>query len=237
LIENQVDVWSVHLGGKEMEDEQCKPLLSPDEVQRADRFYFEKHRRRFTCAHAALRQILSGYTSLLPQELTFSYGPQGKPDLGGKLQNCAVKFNLSHSEDMALLAVSRNQNVGIDIESVNSEFATGEIVERFFSTGEIHRLKALPTPKRADAFFSCWTRKEAYIKALGTGLSVPLDSFEVAFGSGVPPALLRVKNNANETRRWSMYDVVVTQGYRAALVVEGREHRLRHLQWEFTRSL
>jgi 4'-phosphopantetheinyl transferase len=232
LTENQVDIWSIHLCGEEWEMQQCRRLLSPDEVQRADRFYFEKHRRRFTRARAAMRQILSGYSRVPPEELTFSYGQQGKPQLAGKLESCGVRFNLSHTEEMALLAVTQNQDAGIDIESVNSEFATEEIAERFFSAGEVLRLNALPVAEKADAFFACWTRKEAYIKAVGGGLSVPLDSFEVAFGPGVAPALLLVKGEPNEMCRWSMYEVKVTQGYRAALVVEGRGHVLRHLQWE-----
>lgn len=233
LTENQVDIWSIHLDGQERETQQCRRLLSPDEIQRADRFHFEKHRRRFTRARAAMRQILSGYTGLAAQELTFSYGPQGKPELAGTLENCGVKFNLSHSEEMALLAVTQNQIVGADIELVDSEFASEGIAERFFSAGEVRRLNALPASEKADAFFACWTRKEAYIKALGGGLSIPLDCFEVAFGPGIAPALLLVEDNPSETCRWSMYDVKVTQGYRAAVIAEGKEHGLRHLQWQF----
>ena len=229
---DQVDIWKIHLGGEDWKIQDCERLLSPDELQRAASFYFEKHRRRFTCARAAMRQVLSTYTGVVPEKLTFSYGTQGKPALTSELESCGVEFNLSHSEELALLAVTRNQNIGIDIESVNPEFATKEIADRFFSAGEVRRLNALPACKQADEFFACWTRKEAYLKAVGGGLSIPLDSFEVAFGPGIPPALLLVRGDRNETTRWRIYDLEVTQGYRAALVAEGREHRLRYLQWK-----
>ncbi len=227
LAENQVDIWQIDIGGEADSIQERRSLLSPDEAERADRFHFERHRRRFVKARAAMRQILAGYTGIRAKELTFSYGAKGKPHLSGEAENLGIKFNLSHSHDAAILAVTRGLTAGIDIEWINPEFATEEIAERFFAQEEVERLQALPVAERADGFFACWTRKEAYIKALGDGLSVPLDSFEVAFGPGVPAALLQVKTDPGEVARWSMYDLEVTQGYRAALVVQGREHVLR----------
>ncbi len=232
LAENRVDVWRIRLAVPEESIRHCRWLLSGDELQRADRFYFEKHRRRFTAARAAMRQILSRYTGLAAQELVFSYGPKGKPALSGGLEKTGISFNLSHSDEHALLAVTRGFAVGVDIEFVNSDFATEEVAESFFSDNEVRRLQALPRDERVDAFFSCWTRKEAYIKALGEGLSVPLNSFDVAFGAGIPAALLEVRGDPAEVARWSMYDIDVTEGYRAALAVEGRGHQLHHSQWE-----
>jgi 4'-phosphopantetheinyl transferase len=231
LAENQVDIWQIQISGQGGV-ERRRQLLSPDEVQRADAFQFEKHRRRYIAGRAAMRQILGIYTEIAPKELVFSYGEKGKPELAGELKRPEIKFNLSNSQDVAVLAVTQNLTVGIDIEWINPEFATDEIARRFFAEGEVRRLQALPVTERSDAFFACWTRKEAYIKALGEGLSVPLDSFEVAFGPGVPAALLQVRVNPSEIERWSMYDIAVTQGFRSALIVEGKGHRLRHMQWE-----
>ncbi len=232
LGENQVDVWRIHLCREEREVQRYRSVLSSDEVERADRFHFEEHRQRFTTARAAMRQILSGYTGLPAGHFAFSYGANGKPELSGGRESSGIRFNLSHSADVGLLAVTRGLTVGVDVELINFEFAIDEIAERFFSTNEVRRLRALAPAQKTDAFFACWTRKEAYIKALGEGLSVPLDSFEVAFGPEVPPALLQVKVAPSEVARWTMYDIDAAQGYRAALVVEGKGHELRHLRWE-----
>jgi 4'-phosphopantetheinyl transferase len=237
LGENQVDIWLIDVAGQEDEVEHYRRLLSPDEARRADRFYFEKHRRRFTKARAAMREILSRYVGLAPQELAFSCGPKGKPELSGVLEKSGIKFNLSHSHELAVLAVAHRLTVGVDIELINPEFATEDVAEHFFSANEVQCLRALPSAQRADAFFSCWTRKEAYIKGLGEGLSVPLDSFEVAFGPGITAALLAVRFDRGEETRWSMYDIEAAQGYKAAVVVEGKGHRLRHLQWPLARII
>ncbi len=179
-----------------------------------------------------MREILSRYAGLAPQDLCFSYGAKGKPELCGAVEQSGIKFNLSHSSERALLAITRQLTVGVDIEWVNAESVTREIAEHCFSALEVQTLLALPTGQRAEAFFSCWTRKEAYIKALGEGLSVPLDSFVVAFAPGIPAALLDVKIDDTEVQRWSVYNIEVTEGYKAALVVEGKGHRLRQLDWD-----
>jgi 4'-phosphopantetheinyl transferase len=176
--------------------------------------------------------ILATYVDGASQELVFSYSAKGKPELSSPGKELGIQFNLSHSRDFALLAVAQGLCVGVDIEFINHEFATDEIATRFFSQSEVRTLRALSPGERAEAFFSCWTRKEAYVKALGEGLSVPLDSFGMAFGQGVPPALLWVELAPQEVSRWSVYDVAVPQGYAAALVIEGQEHRLRQWPWE-----
>jgi 4'-phosphopantetheinyl transferase len=231
LPENQVDIWRIDLVGQPDEIQHYRRLLSQDEIERADRFYFEKHRRRFIVARAAMRQVLGRYINVAPGTLVFSYGAKGKPELAGGQEERPIQFNLSHSDDVALLGVTQGLVLGIDIEQVNPEFSTDGIAERFFSPSEVRCLQALPADARAEAFFSCWTRKEAYIKALGEGLYVPLDSFEVAFGPGIPAALLQVRVDPREVARWSMYDIEMPAGFKAALVVEGKGHRLRHFLW------
>jgi 4'-phosphopantetheinyl transferase len=179
-----------------------------------------------------MRAILSDYLKIVPQEVAFSYAANGKPELSTALRESGIKFNLSHSSELALIAVAQGLCVGVDLEFINRELATDEIASRFFSRWETTTLRALPPDRRQEAFFRCWTRKEAYIKALGKGLSLPLDSFDVAFGPGVPAALLRAEVSAEELSRWSIYNITVSEGYAAALAVEGKKHRLQQRQWE-----
>jgi 4'-phosphopantetheinyl transferase len=232
LTAKEVHIWHIALAADENAIRACRKLLPADEVERADRFYFERDRRRFTIAHGAMRQVLGRYVNNPPEELKFLYGTKGKPELSSP--GDTIKFNLSHSDELALLAVAQGLTLGVDVEFVKLDFGGQEIAERFFSEHEVNTLLALPMEERAQAFFSCWTRKEAYIKAVGEGLSLPLDSFDVAFGPGVSPALLRVAACADEVSRWSMYDIPVPQEYKAALVVEGREHQLREWKWKLT---
>jgi 4'-phosphopantetheinyl transferase len=227
---NEVHIWRIDLVKQDDEIRRCRGLLAGDEIERADRFYFDRDRRRFILARAAMREILSRYTGLPAVDLRFSYGPKGKPELSG-LEKCEIQFNLSHSSELALLAVTRGLTVGVDIEWIKADFASDDIARQFFSAPEVETLRSLPEGRRAEAFFSCWTRKEAYIKALGEGLSVPLDSFTVAFAPGIAAALLSVTVDPAEVERWSMYNIVVSEGYKAALVVEGRDHRLKQMEW------
>lgn len=208
-----------------------RSVLSRDEVQRANRFTFETDKSRFVIARAAMRQILAGYMGVAPQKLTFYYSQNGKPELHTDFGNTGLKFNLTHSRDLALLAVTRGGRVGIDVEFVNDEFAGEEIAERCFSVNEMKTLRRVPANQKADAFFCCWTRKEAYLKALGEGLSVPLHSFDVSFGPNAPAALISVSTQPDEISRWSMYEINTPQGFKAALVVEGTGHVLCHRQW------
>jgi len=232
LVAEEVHVWRVHLVAQTEKIRAFRDVLSVDEIERADRFHFERDRTRFVIGRAAMRYILSQYLGVGSAEVEFSYGPKGKPELSSAAAQSGITFNLSHSHDYALLAVARETRLGVDLEFVKPEFATEEIATRFFSAKEAELLCSLPPSARAEAFFSCWTRKEAYIKALGEGMTVPLNSFDVAFVPGVPAALLHVNVDPCEVMRWSMYDIKPVAGYKAALVAEGKKHRLRQLHWE-----
>jgi len=232
LTTNQVDLWRIRLLEGVDVVHRSSGLLSQDEIQRANCFHFERDKRRFIVARAAMRQILGEYLRIAPQDIVFSYGANGKPELLAALNEPRVSFNLSHSGELGLVAVGHSVRLGIDIEMVNPTFATAEVAGRFFSTTEVNTLRTISTKNQVEAFFRCWTRKEAYTKALGDGLSVPMHSFEVAFAAGVQPALLRSGSGSEEASRWSMYDIDVGAEYKAALVAEGSVHHLRRWQWK-----
>jgi 4'-phosphopantetheinyl transferase len=173
----------------------------------------------------ALRHILAGYLGCAPAEIGFSYTAYGKPFLRNEEKH-GLRFNLSHSEDQALLAVTRGRVVGVDIEQIRPDFATEEIAKRFFSEREWKELRGLPAAERTTAFFRCWTRKEAFIKAVGEGLSFPLDAFAVSLAPGEPAALRWLRTDKDGARRWRLEDIAAPAGFLAALAVEGEVSRV-----------
>ena len=198
-------------------------MLDTDELARANRFYFEKDRKHFVVARGFLRALLGRYLQLEPKQLQFSYGAWGKPALDGEFRESRLRFNMSHSHGVALYAVTEGREIGIDVEHVRPDFASDNVARRFFSPFEVDVFSELPEDDRVAAFFRCWTRKEAYIKATGRGLSQPLDGFDVSLG---PAALLRNEDGAPE--RWTMIDFEVGPGYAGALVVESPVAKIRY---------
>lgn len=220
----QVHVWRLPLDASDGKVEDLRAFLSDDECARADRFKRPEHGRRFTAAHGTLRLILSEYLQCGPQEILFGKNDFGKPFLADE---GPIEFNLSHSGDAALVAVTVGRAVGVDIERYRERLETEKISKRFFSSAEVAELLALPEGEREAAFYTCWTRKEAYIKARGEGLSIGLSRFEVAFAPGESPALLRSDKGREEVERWQMVALPVQSGYAASCVVEGEMGELR----------
>lgn len=229
LASNEVHAWKVSLSLETEIVNSLKRFLSNDERSRARRFYFSKDRNHYIAARGILRIILAGYLGREPDELCFRYNPQGKAMLKGPDET--LRFNVSHSGDTALYAMSWNRSVGIDIEQIRPEIDFSQIAEFFFSPREVTELHLLPESIQKEAFFRCWTRKEAYIKARGQGLALSLDRFSVSLAPGQPAALLESREDPEEASRWSLRELSPDPGSMAALAVEGHDWRLRCWQW------
>lgn len=211
----QAHIWTIPLDEPESERGAAE-ILSADERIRAHRFLAERDRRRFTACRAALRRILASLIDADPAAVKFNYSSFGKPLLAGEYQS-EIHFNISHSDNLALIAVATGRAIGVDLERVRSDLAADEIAGRFFSPSERAALANLPAESKSEAFFRCWTRKEAFIKAIGEGLSYPLDAFDVTLTRDEPARLLRVGNDPAEAARWSICDLKVPHGFVAAL--------------------
>ena len=215
LESGAVHVWRVSLDQPDEKLDRFRRTLEPDELNRASRFHFDKHRRHFIVARGFLRSIVGRYLEMQPEALRFSYGPYGKPALASEH---VLRFNLSHSHEVALLAVALDAELGVDVEHIRADFASEEIAQRFFSRAEVQVFNSLPKDEQVAAFFRCWTRKEAYIKAIGKGLSQALDGFDVTLAPDAAPALLRAEGD--DASRWLLTDLSAGAGYAAALAIE-----------------
>ena len=231
LADHEVHVWRAQVELPSSQVQQLRGILTDDELGRADRFYFEIDRRRFIAARATLRSILSCYLAIYPGHLRLYYNQYGRPYLGPEFSSSLLNFNLSHSGSMALYAITRNMEIGVDVERVRSDLEYEEIAKRFFSLNEVAILRTIPTEKKLEAFYNCWTRKEAYIKAHGKGLSLPLDSFDVPFAAWELPKLLIAKDEPQERSLWTLLDLKPGFGYIGALAVQGIGCRFRFWEW------
>jgi len=236
LASDKVHVWRASLELTPTAILALRRTLAADELARVKRFHFTEDRTRFIAARGALRDILARYLGTEANQVCFRYSSHGKPSLAagsqrGGQRKPPLHFNLSHTSDLALVAIARGRRVGVDIESMRTDIAQDLIAARSFSPREQARLRALPIHLKAQGFFNCWTRKEAYIKARGEGLSLPLDQFDVSLAPGEPARLLHVEGDAEEASRWTLAELAPGPGYVAALVVEGHGWRLACWQW------
>jgi 4'-phosphopantetheinyl transferase len=231
LGENEVHVWLASLDQKAEALTNLAALLSQDEYRRAERYYRPIDRDRFIVGRGILRKIVSAYLATTPGELLFTYNEYGKPIVSEGQNDRALNFNLSHSHQLALYAVTRGRDVGVDIEHIREDFATLEIAEHFFSKDEVAALRSLPADQRTAGFFNCWSRKEAFIKAKGMGVSYHLDRFTVSLSPGEPAALLKVDDDEREVALWKMYELNPGAGYAAALIVTEHPVTLKRWRW------
>jgi 4'-phosphopantetheinyl transferase len=228
ITDHQVDIWRVRLDLPLSSVQLLEGSLSTEEVERAARFYFPADRNRYIISHGSLRKILALYLHCEPEELFFSVNAYGKPSLDQE----GLEFNLSHSGDLALIGITRGHKIGVDVEKVRTGISAEIIGGHYFSKAEMSELQALSPEQREAAFFLCWTRKEAYIKAQGMGLSLPLESFDVSLIPDQPAILRATRPDPSEAVRWTLLSLTVGTGYEAAVAIEGQNLEFRLWDWK-----
>jgi 4'-phosphopantetheinyl transferase len=229
LQDGEVQIWRVDLAAAQISEPNPNGFwntLSPDEKERAEKFHFERDRNHFVASHGVLRDILSRFTSRAPSKLEFVYNPQKKPSFatGSEFEN--IHFNLSHSHGIALCAVTTIGAVGVDLEKIQNSLKLVDTAGKIFGDGEISIFQSLPPEIQEIAFLNCWTRKEAYLKAVGVGLQIDPRSFRVSFIPGEPTAL-----GAGVNPKWTLREFKPAAGYVGAVVVDGPIGSVRLLEW------
>jgi 4'-phosphopantetheinyl transferase len=231
LAKGDVHVWLLQLDLPPDKLADLWQILDAEEQVRASRFHFEHHRQRYISAHAGLRLILARYLNSPPTAIRYQFTEYGKPSLAPEINPPGLTFNLTHSHELGLVAVGIEQAIGVDIEHIREDLADEQVARRFFSAQEVQTLLSLPDEMRNRAFFNCWTRKEAYIKARGEGLSMPLDAFDVAIMPGEPALLMNTRPDPAQALQWNLYDLFLGSDYAAALAVQGAASSLSCWQW------
>jgi 4'-phosphopantetheinyl transferase len=228
LLDSQtVHVWQAALTVSAQRLARLEALLADDERERAARFRFERDRSRYIAGRGMLRELLGRYLGCTPGALEFSYSEFGKPEL----PDSELRFNLAHSGDLALFAFGLHDALGVDVEAERPLRDAPGIARRFFSERERAALASLPEDQQTAAFFRCWTRKEAFIKAVGEGLSYPLDGFDVTLLPGEPARLLAIGGSEEEALSWLIWHLKPAPGYTGALTSHGPRNRLERWQY------
>jgi 4'-phosphopantetheinyl transferase len=228
---DEIHVWRVMFDREVSHIQALSAVLSEDEETRAARFRFDRDREAFIIAHGSLRKILAQYLGMSPGHIRFRYGTHEKPYLVPEINPDELFFNLTHTQRVALVAVTVGREIGLDVERIRSDFASEEIAERYFSPREVGFLHTLPEKEQKESFFVLWTRKEAYVKARGEGLSMPLDEVDVTPTPGVPILLLDDQGRQNGNGPWSVRQLVPALGYVAAVATKGPMQTVRCWDW------
>ena len=218
LLPGEIHLWHASPKTVRLNEAYAKSVLSADETERMDRFHFDKDRQNFLFCRSMLRMMLASYLGALPAELVFAYSAHGKPSLA-KPKVC-LDFNLSHSSGNVLIATCLQRKIGVDLEWVRHDLDVREIAQRFFSAAENKALKTMPISSCYDTFFAGWTRKEAFVKARGEGLSCPLSSFDVSVDPRDEQVTLATRPDATEAGNWQMWSLNNFPGFAAAVAVE-----------------
>jgi 4'-phosphopantetheinyl transferase len=221
---NRVHLWLVNLNLADRQVQELTNILSKDERERANRYKFARHKDSFVVARSTLRKILSIYLKIAPEFLEFDYSDRGKPFLSAKFQKDNLQFNLSHSQELAIYAITMNEKIGIDLEYIRPMSDAENIAKRFFSANEYNWISSLTGAAQREAFFRCWTAKEAYLKATGEGIGGSLDRVEVDFKN---PSSIRIRDNSN----WLLYNFIPQSNYMATVAVENSAIEFSY--WQF----
>jgi 4'-phosphopantetheinyl transferase len=209
-----------------------KSILSLDERERAGRFRKIRDAHRYIAARGSLRSLLAAYLTIEPDRLRFTYDTFGKPRVAGEETLTSMRFSVSHSGDLALFGFARGHKIGVDVERIRPDIDVDDLATRYFSPNELKKLRSLPAGQQREAFYSGWTRKEAYLKGRGEGLSFPLDRVEVSLTPDEPAMILKASDDRNVWRRWIVQHLSPVPGYIAAAAVEGRDIAFRCFKCE-----
>ncbi|MCP4050856.1 MAG: 4'-phosphopantetheinyl transferase superfamily protein, partial [bacterium] len=218
IPDNTVHIWSCRLTQHQKVLDKLNLTLSDDERKKADRFHFKHHKNGYIVCRGVLRKLLSIYLDTDPGKILFKYNKYGKPEYKAEKHSDKIYFNISHSKNICILGFSKKIQTGVDIEYVRTISSIDKIAERFFSKKEYNDFKSAKNKK--TAFFSCWTRKEAFIKAMGNGLYHPLHSFDVTLLANKPAKILSIDNCPDTASEWTLYDLPYFHKYKAAVVVK-----------------
>jgi 4'-phosphopantetheinyl transferase len=206
-------------------------VLTDHERASSSRYIFARDRTRSAASRGLLRHLLGTYLGIEPEEVRLRFGPQGRPELDEAHAGSGVRFNVAHADDLAVYALTHQREVGVDVERIHPMPDATDIAVRFFAAAEIAALRALPPREIDQAFFLCWTRKEAYIKALGGGLSIPLDEFEVDLRPSDRPSGVRVPADPARAASWSLHDLWPAPSFVGSVCVAGHDLELRSRHW------
>jgi len=221
LGKNEVQVWRIDLGAFQKHSDDLFSFLSSEEKKRSKGFYFERDKKNYVITRGILRIILGKYLQRHPATIQFIYGEHGKPFLNKENHKPDIQFNISHSKNIALISFTTGRDIGVDVEYIR-KINHVSIAQRFFSPDEVKEILSLPVSDQLEAFFSFWTKKEAFIKAKGGGLSVPLRSFSVSSTKKTKVRITHIANAHEEEKMWSLFDIEVGKEYRAACAVKGK---------------
>jgi 4'-phosphopantetheinyl transferase len=230
LCEAEVHLWVVSLVVTPQRSSDFEGILSPEEHKRAGLFQKALDAQRYVAARGSLRSLLGAYLMTEPDRLQFTYDTFGKPQLADK--GAFVNFSVSHSDDWGLLGFLLGHRIGVDLERVRAEIDVEDLANRFFSPTEFRKLRALPADQQREAFYCAWTRKEAYLKGRGEGLSYGLDRVEVSLAPSEPPMIIKTFDDPNVSQRWTVQHLSPEPGYVGAAAVEANNIEFRCFKWE-----
>jgi 4'-phosphopantetheinyl transferase len=218
VLHDEVHLWNADVSGIKFDERTLGNLLSADELERMNRFHFEADQQNFFFYRTMLRILLASYLGTPPAELRFAYSAHGKPSLADSAGK--IEFNLSHSESQLLIAICRGRKIGVDIEKTDLDLQVMEVAQRFFSPAELRALESEPPQSRHQLFYSCWTQKEAWLKARGDGLSFSLSAFDVCGRREPGEVTLVTRPSSSEALKWGIFRITAPQGFSAAVAVE-----------------